>query len=192
MKKIIYFDTLDLNKKEDFDKLYSDDYVILIATKKLFKNSMQPNLYNAHLFIRYYVVKCYLTKTATDQAFALYNETQQKRVAFKSAIPKDKANNQEVFINLIKSMQKNQFIYDYPILINKKIKLFNGSHRLAIALYLNIPYVPIKIDKQYEDIDAKYSVDFFISNNMSKQVDIIYNMLNELNSTTFKNDKIDF
>lgn len=158
---------------EELKWFYDDNYTVLMNTKLLFINSLNPNLFNAHLLLRYYVVESYLKKQNCEQAFKLYNEMQKKRVEFKPVIPKEKAGNELVFKNLIESIKKNGFDNKYPIQINKKLKLVNGSHRLAIALYLGIEKVPVVITPESENIDSLYDVNWFLSNNMKPQADII-------------------
>ena len=155
------------------DVIFDDNNCALISTKQLFINSMKPNLFNAHLIFRYYVAKCFLTNKNTTEAFELYNTMQQLRVSQNPKIPQDKANNEQNFKNLILSIKQNGFAANSPIIINNKLKLFNGSHRLAIALLLNIETVPIKLDPETQYIDNPYDIEWFEKNNLSKHIQII-------------------
>lgn len=48
------------------------------------------------------------------------------------------------FTDLIQNVQKSGYRADSPIILNRQNKLFDGSHRLATALYFNIPEIPVK------------------------------------------------
>ncbi len=130
-----------------------------VPTMWLFKNSMKDNLYNAHLLVRYIAIERFYNRD--DSWWKVYNEMQRKRVAMIPIIPREKAENEEAFKKLIMSFEKDGFIKDYPILVNKDLRLVDGSHRLALALYFKIEKVPITITKEYFDLDPEYSLDWF-------------------------------
>lgn len=161
---------------DNLEIFYDDNYIVKMNTYLLYKNSMAENYFNAHILMRYYAAKCYLEKNNEEEAFRLYNEMQQKRFEFKPQIGKEKADNEKAFKELIDSIVKNGFYDNSPILINKNLKLFNGSHRLAIALLLHIDYVPVKITAESEDKDYPYDLSWFESQGMYRQIEIIKEM----------------
>ena len=44
-----------------------------------------------------------------------------------------------------------------PIIVNKYLRFVDGSHRLAVALYLKIPYVSIRCEEKSYNMDPEYS-----------------------------------
>ena len=77
--------------ENSLEVFYDNNFIVKMKTTLLFENSMNPNLFNAHLLFRYYVAKCFINNENTAQAFELYNIMQQKRVEYKPQIPKEKA-----------------------------------------------------------------------------------------------------
>lgn len=149
-----------------------------IPTMWLFKNSMKDNFYNAHLLVRYIAVEKFYNND--DSWWEVYNEMQRKRVAMIPIIPREKAENEVLFKNLMRSFEKNGFIEDYPILVNKDLRLVDGSHRLALALYFGIEKVPITIVKEYFDLDPEYSLDWFKENGFNDIIAKIVDKYNEI------------
>ena len=152
--------------------------IVKIPTIWLLKNSMIDNkkLYNAHLMVRYKTVEAYFNND--NKWWEIYNDMQRKRVSQKSIIPRQKAENEENFKNLIKSIQQNGFDENNPIIINRKFRLIDGSHRLTLALYFNIPYVPVTMNKETIDMDPEYSLRWFKENGYEDIVDEIINTYN--------------
>lgn len=50
---------------------------------------------------------------------------------------------------LFKSMSLNGFDERYPVPIDPDGELLNGSHRVACALALEIPYIPVELRPEY-------------------------------------------
>lgn len=149
--------------------------IVKIPTIWFFKNCMKDNYYNAHLIIRYKTVQAQIENNNASYWWGIYNNMQQKRVSQKPIIPREKANNQSNFENLILSFLEKGFDYSYPIIINKYFRLVDGSHRLSIALYLRIPYVPVFINSETLNHDPEYSLNWFLENGFEDLEEIIKN-----------------
>lgn len=162
--------------KDDLLNLFNiPNIIIKVPTIWLFKNSMinEEKLYNAHLMIRYKAVESYYNNDR--KWWNIYNDMQRKRVSQKSIIPKEKAENETAFRNLIESIEKKGFKDDNPIIINRNFRLIDGSHRLTLALYFDIPYVPVTMTKETIDMDPEYSLKWFKENGFDEIIDDIIN-----------------
>lgn len=150
--------------------------IVKIPTIWLLKQSMINNkiMYNAHLMVRYKTIESYINHN-NNNWWNIYNKMQRLRVSQKKIIPRNKADNELCFKNLIHSIKDNGFDDNYPIIINHHFRLVDGSHRLAIALYLKIPYVPVTMTKDTIDIDPEYSLNWFQENGFDGIIDEIKN-----------------
>lgn len=146
--------------------------VVKIPTMWFFKNSMKDNFYNAHLMVRYKAIQAYYGET-DNSWWNYYNLMQAKRYEYKPMIGKDKLYNEENFKKLIQSFENNGFLDRYPIIVNKYMRLVDGSHRLSLALYFNIDYVPIVITEKSLNLDPEYSLDWLVNNGFENKKDEI-------------------
>ena len=159
------------NRNEELDfndvfKLFDIPGIGLkVNTFSFFKHCMKDNFFNAHIMIKMLAIDCYFGKN--DYGWKWYNEMQKKRVADNPLIPKHMAYHEKEFKELIESFEKNGYLEEKPIIVNKDFLFIDGSHRLALALYFGIKEVPISIDKNYFDIESKdYSFDWFDKHGM--------------------------
>lgn len=137
------------------------DIKVLVPTLWLLNNCMRDDYYNAHIIMKYKTVENYFNGDSR-QWWDIYNDMQFKRVSQKSIIDRSMADHEEAFRELIQNMKENGYDENYPIIVNKYLRSVDGSHRLAVALYLKIPYVPIKCVKEVYDIDPEYSLKWFL------------------------------
>lgn len=161
---------------EDLIKLFSiPNIVVKIPTIWLLKNSMINDnvLYNAHLMVRYKTIECYMNNE--NDWWDIYNRMQRIRVSQKKIIPRNKAENEQNFKKLIDNIKKNGFSDEFPIIINNKFRLIDGSHRLAIALFFKIPNVPVTMNETTINMDPEYSLNWFKENGFLNIVDDIVN-----------------
>lgn len=161
---------------EDLIKLFSiPNIVVKIPTIWLLKNSMinESILYNAHLMVRYKTIESYINNK--NDWWDTYNRMQRIRVSQKTIIPRNKAENEQTFKDLIDNIKKNGFSDEFPIVINNKFRLIDGSHRLASALFFKIPYVPVTINEATISMDPEYSLNWFKENGFLNIVDDIVN-----------------
>lgn len=151
--------------------------VVKVPTIWLLKKSMINSdiMYNAHLMVRYKTIESYINNNE-KKWWNIYNNMQRKRVSQKPIIPREKAENEKCFKELIDSIKNNGFKDNYPILINNQFRLVDGSHRLSIALYLKIPFVPVTMTKETIDIDPDYSIEWFKNNGFDNIISEIKNV----------------
>ena len=109
------------------------------------------------IIVKYLYVKAYIENKNLAKYKRIYEEMQIKRVG--------KCNLEE-FNHTIESFRQNGYLKEYPIPINYKGRLLNGSHRLSCCLYFNInPYV-YKIDEE----DHDYPLSWFKENDFKKEI----------------------
>ena len=137
--KLIQIDSSWKNFKYDKEKVYSINIKHFITDKHI------------DIIVKYLYVKAYIEKQDLNRYKDMYQKMQINRIG---------SCNIKEFNKLINSFEKEGFKKEYPIPINKKKELLNGSHRLACSLYFNInPYV-VEIDKE----DHEYNINWFKEN----------------------------
>lgn len=159
---------------DDLLRLFAIPGVIVkVPTIWLLKNCMidETILYNAHLMVRYKTVEEIIY--GGNKWLAIYNDMQIKRVAQRSIIPREMADHHLAFRQLIHSMASEGFNSNYPILVNRKFRLINGSHRLSIALFLKMKYVYVTMNSDTIDMDPEYSLQWFEENGFEDILDDI-------------------
>ena len=138
---------------KDIDKKWKE---FKYDNKKVFTKKISDFINDKHIdiIVRYLYIKAYIENNNYEKYRRLYEKMQIARIG--------KCNIKE-FNRLITSFRVNGYLKKYPIPINKKGVMLNGSHRLACCLYFNInPYVVV-IDEE----DHDYSLDWFKENGFS-------------------------
>jgi len=161
MEKLIEFS----NKKEV--KIYVD-------TKWLFEQTMGKNMNASDILIKINAIESYFS--TERYGMDLYNKMQQVRVGGNLKIEREKANNEEKFISLINSFKENGFNDEYPLELNKDYEVFEGSHRLACALYFNIEKVPVVFNEKLWELKYDYSPNWFKNNGLEEHIMILEKM----------------
>ncbi len=151
---------------------------IYFNTKWFLKHSMGENMNIADIMIRILAIENYYGKN--DFGFKLYNKMQNIRVSSNPLIPQIRANNEERFRKIIKSFEKNNFIEDYPIIINEDFKLFNGTHRLACSLFFDIKQIPVKFEERTIEKHPDYSLEWFEKVGLGNYIPIIKKKYKEI------------
>ena len=152
---------------------------IKVNTYWFYKHIMHDDYYNAQILIKLLAIDCYYGKN--DFGFDWYNEMQYKRVMSSSRIDKRMAFHESEYRELIKSYEEKGYDSKYPIVVNKNLDLFDGAHRLALALYFNTQEVPIKIDEKSYDLEPHdYSFKWFEDNDMGYVKKMSLRKYNEL------------
>lgn len=153
-------------------KLIDNNYIFLLLPKRskirIFE-TMPINLvsqYRYDVFIKYYYVQAYITKSKFDFAKKVYLNHIKSFNNFTE--PDGRKNNPNDFIknfnNLIDSAKK-EGIHKTIIPITKNGEIIDGAHRLSIALYLNL-----KIQFAIFDLlDVNYGKDFFINRGFDQE-----------------------
>ena len=147
-------------------KLIDNSYIFSLLPKRnkirIFE-TMPINLvsqYRYDVFIKYYYVQAYMTKSNFDFTKKVYLDHIKSFNNFME--PDGRKNNPNDFVksfnNLIDSVKKGGI--DKTIIpVTKNGEIIDGAHRLSIALYLNL-----KIHFAIFDLlDANYGKDFFIN-----------------------------
>ena len=78
-----------------------------------------------------------------------------------------------LFISLINSFKKNGFCDKYPVELNKRFEIFEGSHRLACSLYFKISEIPVTFNTNLWDLEYDYSLEWFKKNNLTEYINVI-------------------
>lgn len=132
----------------------------------LFKHNMGNNYYNSSILVKMIAIDCFYKKN--DYGFNWYNKMQLKRVKDNPMIPKYMAYHENEFRDLIKSFEENGFDSKKPIILNKDFYIVDGTHRLALALYMGIKRISIKIDEKSYYLQSKdFSINWFKNNGMA-------------------------
>jgi hypothetical protein len=114
-------------------------------------------------FNRYDIIMRYLSAKKLDRnidaSLDEYKTMQQTRIG------RDTGND---FRDLVISIKKNGFSTKYPIPIDLKANLIDGSHRLACALYYDIEQIPYTVIRSRSNIN--YGLNWFQENNFAPSV----------------------
>ena len=137
---------------------------------------MQQNKKNGYsrmdIIVRYLAIENYYG--INGYGFELYRKMQDKRIEQGySELALEK------FIQLIKSFQEQGYDKKSEILLDKNLKLLDGSHRIACALYFGIDKLACKV---YEEaIEVSYGMEWFIKNGFTlEEIDSIKSKYEEL------------
>ena len=143
----------------------SDDVSYKIYTKDLFIKMMRDIDYSYDVYFRMAVIDEYLK--GNEAIWNLYNKVQYTRINQISKIPKEMLNHKYEFILLIKNVKDNGFNFDNPLLVNEQYMVIDGAHRMACALYFNIPEISIYTNKKYKKfIPNEYTKSWFVNNSL--------------------------
>ena len=169
---IIYIsNNLEQTKQIEIIMNKYDNFKIIqfVNTKYLLK----LNIDRADILVRKYTLENYLKDK--NYKFSFYNLMQSKRLSFDSSYC------EKQFKTLINNVVSNGFDFKSEIKCNKDYFLHDGSHRIAICYFLNIPFIPIKLStSRYKKI---YNIDWFLNNNFSiEHINIIQNEYIKLKS----------
>jgi len=153
-------------------KLIDNNYIFLLLPKRnkirIFE-TIPINLvsqYRYDVFVKYYYVQAYVTKSNLDLAQRVYLNHIKSFNNFQE--PDRRKNNPNDFIknfnNLIENVKKDG-INKTIIPITKNGEIIDGAHRLSIALYLNLKiYFAI-----FDLLDVNYGKDFFINRGFNQE-----------------------
>lgn len=120
------------------------------------------------IFNRYDVVVRFMAieeiNGANNSGLALYIKMQQARNQYLASKNKrikieDLHQNKEGMLqNLVTSFRSTGFNPKFPLTVNSNLKLVDGSHRLACALYFNAETILVE---KSESLDVDYGLDWF-------------------------------
>src|SRR5690554_5801149 len=123
--------------------------------RELLANQFIKNQFTrVDIVVRYLAIENYFGKNR--YGFKLYSKMQRKRRRYSQ---KNLNRSKKRFRKIIKSFEKKGFKRRSRIVLNSKYKLFDGSHRLACAMFFNIDEIPILIRRKKRR--AGYSMHWF-------------------------------
>ena len=126
---------------------------IIINIRELLVQQYSNNEFGRYdIFVRLLAIEEYYNKN--NIGFALYKKMQNLRVHPQYAQSAEKR-----FKLLIKSFEEKGYDETSEIIVDKNLKLLDGSHRIALAIYHNTPKVKIRIVDRITDIE--YGLSWF-------------------------------
>ena len=134
---------------------------------------MQQNLSSGYnrmdIFVRYLAIENEYGRN--NYGWELYQKMQDLREVKRESINR--------FKQLIHSYEEKGYSCDSCITLDKRLRLIDGSHRLALALYYKQKTITCKVLSDSKDVD--YSIGWFISKDFSNQeLNIIIAKKNQL------------
>lgn len=131
----------------------------LSAVEIFIQQNCVDNLYNRmDTVVRYLAIECYFGEN--DFGFDLYKKMQSERKGQGYGEVAEKK-----FRSLIASFEKSGYDLSSKIILDKNLALVDGSHRLALALYLGIDVVSCKVKSKA--VDIRYDIMWFIEHGFS-------------------------
>ncbi len=136
------------------------------CTLNVLKKAMKNNDYSYDIYFRMAIIDEYLNGNL--DIWKLYNKLQITRCKQISIIPREMMNHKNEFIKLICSIKKDGFDFLNPILINKDGLIIDGAHRMACAVYFNIPLVSTyTTEETFNIVPNDYSKSWFEKNDLN-------------------------
>lgn len=178
-------------------KLYANNKYILFARKhKLGKRGVintrdllyfqtdNNELMRMDIIVRYLVVESYkygVFSRGSIDALGLYKKMQETRITNKTNYGSTAVNQ---YMELIESFEKKGYDSNSYITVDKNLTIIDGSHRLALSLYFDIPLLSILIiNTEFNGKD--YSIDWFFKNGFSTdEIKLIQNKAHSIISNT--------
>ena len=147
-----------LNNYFSFSYLIHRDCHQMISPNLLISKQIVNGEFNRFdIIVRYLAIHSYINKD--DTGVNLYQRMQDKRGATEFSRP------MKEFQKLIRSFNKYGYDNTFPILVNDDLHIVDGAHRLACALYFNIPFISIKVNSKLDY--SVYSINWFKENSFS-------------------------
>lgn len=126
---------------------------IMIDLRELLVQQYEGSEFNRYdIIVRLLAVENYYKKN--DFGFDFYRKMQDYRVRLGYAEMAEKR-----FEKLINSVADCGYDTDSEIIVDRNLKLIDGSHRIALAIYHNISKVRIRVLDKFEDIH--YGLEWF-------------------------------
>lgn len=127
-----------------------------IGTNELLLCQYKEGLFNRYdVIVRLLAVEQYYGKNS--YGFDLYDKMQKLRI---NDVSYGKISSQR-FIELIKSYEKNGYDGKTELIIDNKLQLLDGSHRLALSIYFGVPKLKARIVAREE---VYYGKEWFLEN----------------------------
>ena len=151
---------------------YKSKTVSLEISELFFQHNGELDFNRYDMIVRLLAVECYFGKN--DYGFDFYRRMQAARINKEWVEPAV-----ERFQSLIQSYEKNGYDEKSKILLDKNLHLVDGSHRMAMAMYYNIPRINASVHPKAFDIF--YGIEWFKVNGFTKEeCDILHNKYEKL------------
>ena len=139
---------------------------MVIDTNELMLCQYKENQFNRYdIVVRLLAIKHYYGQNA--YGFNLYERMQSIR-----SEDENYGNiSRKRFVEVIKSFEENGYNSNSELVIDEKLHLVDGSHRLALALYFAVPRLKVRIVERKEEI--YYGKDWFVKSFSSEECKII-------------------
>lgn len=144
------FSYLDIDNDAGIDKIPD---TIEIDTRELLIQQYINGKYNRmDIIVRLLAVENYYHMN--EYGFELYEKMQETRVreGYSDASVKR-------FKALIESFEQKGYDKKSEIIVDSNLRVIDGAHRLALAIYYKVPDIKIRIDKSIRDIS--YDIEWF-------------------------------
>lgn len=126
---------------------------VLIDLRELLVQQYKDCEFNRFdIIVRLLAIEDYYQKN--DYGFELYGKMQNARIRDGYALTAVKR-----FKDLINSVEKYGYDTDSEIIVDRNLKLIDGSHRIALAVYHKVEKIRIRILDKYTDY--YYGIDWF-------------------------------
>ena len=141
----------------------SDSHRLEVTPAFLFLSQHASGIFNRYDVVLRYMAVVELEVNGTG-GLELYHKMQKARNQYLLSInkkikPEDLLQNKEGTIQqLVESFKKEGYQPDFPISVNANLKLVDGSHRLACALYFKTKSVMVE---KSETMEIDYGLDWF-------------------------------
>lgn len=135
-------------------------------TLNVLKKAMKDNDYSYDIYFRMAIINEYLNGNL--DVWKLYDKLQITRCKQIPIIPREMMNHRNEFVKLIFSIKKDGFDFLKPILINKDGLIIDGAHRMACAVYFNIPLISTyTTEETFNIVPNDYSRSWFENNDLN-------------------------
>jgi hypothetical protein len=142
--------------------------VVMIDVRELLAQQYHDNKFNRYdIIVRLLAVRNYFGEN--NFGFDYYRRMQDARVhdGYSEIAVKR-------FAELIESFQEHGYDSDSEIIVDKNLKLMDGSHRMALAIYMGIPYVRIRIQDKIADVD--YGMEWFQQQFSKEECEVLHQL----------------
>lgn len=149
LKRLGFVNVIIAYKYSFMEEDISDDFpkTIEINTNELMLCQYKMGMFNRYdIVVRLLAIEEYYGKN--NYGFSLYEKMQSERAEDASY---GKISLQR-FIKLIESYEKNGYKKDSELIIDERLHLFDGSHRLALAIYFKITRLTVRIVKRENEV----------------------------------------
>jgi hypothetical protein len=161
----------------------------LIKVKKILDSEIVNGYFNrVDVIVRYMYIEFFLGETHKVNPYELYKKMCMKRMGHTHARNEDEVTSFVMkFNSLIESVYQNGFFKNSAIELSNSTtnKLVDGSHRIAVALYMGLEDIPFTY--RNSDWNVEYGFDWFMKNDFTElELEEIENCYNRVMGRLYK------